>query len=87
MPGCTTQPEPSIARPQAVPSTRTTLREALRTPGSRATAGWGAATSGEGPATWGSGSSRASAFRIEPVGGSSWLSSRRTAERWMSARS
>jgi hypothetical protein len=30
MSGSTTQPEPSMARPQAVPSTRTTLREALR---------------------------------------------------------
>ena len=40
-----------------------------------------------GPVIDGSGSSRASAFRIGPDGGSTWLSSRRIAERWMSARS
>ena len=85
-PGRATHPEPSMARPQAVPSTRTTLREAARTPGERATAGSGGATSGEGPAIEGSGSRRASALRIGPVGGSRRLRSRRIAERWMSSR-
>ena len=37
-PGSATHPEPSIASPQAVPSTRTTLREAALTPGVRAIA-------------------------------------------------
>ena len=37
--GAATQPEPSIARPQAVPSTRTTLRRGARTPGRRSVAG------------------------------------------------
>ena len=46
--------------------------------------GGGADTSGDGPAIDGSGSRRASALRIGPDGGSSTLSSRRIAERWMS---
>ena len=49
--------------------------------------GSGAATPGEGPVIEGSGSRRASAPRIGPDGGSSSFSSRRIAERWMSARS
>src|SRR6185437_14458797 len=86
-PGAAAHPEPSIARPHAVPSTRTTLREAALTPGSRVEPGEGGATSGEGPVIDGSGSSRASASRIGPDGGRIELSSRRIAERWMSARS
>ena len=76
-----------MASPQAVPMTRTTLRDAALIAGAAATRGAGGATSGEGPETWGSGSRRASAFRIGPDGGSSVFSSRRIAERWMSARS
>ena len=62
-------------------------RGARARPARARSAGCGAATSGEGPVIEGSGSSRASAFRIGPDGGSSSLSSRRIAERWMSARS
>ena len=42
-------PEPSIASPQAVPRTRTTLRAAALTAGVRSDPAWGAATSGAGP--------------------------------------
>src|SRR5271155_3180366 len=70
--GSATQPEPSIASPHAVPSTLTTLCEALRTPAACAIAGTGAATFGEGPVIEGIGSSRASALRIGPDGGSTW---------------
>jgi hypothetical protein len=82
-PGWATHPEPSISRPQAVPSTRTTLREAARTPGSRAIAAGGVETLGSGPEIDGNGSRLASTLRIGPLGGSSWLSSLNITERWM----
>ena len=87
-PAPATQPLPSMPRPQAVPSTRTTLRARRRARrGAARIPASGAGTSAAGPRTAGSGSKRASALRIGPDGGSSWLSSRRIAERWMSARS
>ncbi len=69
---------------------RARARRCARPPARRARArcaGAGGATSGEGPVIEGSGSSRASALRIGPDGGSTSFSSRRIAERWMSARS
>ncbi len=49
--------------------------------------GGGAETPGNGPEIEGSGSRLAKTCRIGPVGGNSWLSSLRIAERWISARS
>ena len=70
-PGATTQPLPSIPRPHAVPTTRTTLPAAERTPRAARIPGAGGETSAAGPWTDGSGSKRASAWRIGPDGGSS----------------
>ena len=85
-PGEPTQPLPSIPRPQAVPTTLTTLVRAVMTPRLARIPRRGGGTSAAGPRTDGSGSNRDSALRIGPDGGSSWLSPRRIAERWMSAR-
>src|SRR5262249_22645835 len=51
--GAATQPEPSMPSPHAVPTTRTTLGAAARTPGRRRTAGLGGGTSAGGPARGG----------------------------------
>ena len=82
-----TQPLPCTPRPQAVPSTRTTLRPARRTSGSRAMAESGGGTFGAGPSISGNGSKRASACRIGPDGGRRSFSSLRIAERWIGSRS
>ena len=63
-----TQPLPCTPSPQAVPSTRTTLRRAARTSGSSAIAGSGARTSGWGPRMPGNGSKRASVLSSGPLG-------------------
>ena len=86
-PGAATQPLPSIPSPQAVPYTRTTLGRAAATPPERRTRREGPATSAAGPCTDGSGSSRASASRIGPDGGSSWSSARRIVDPRRSERS
>ena len=57
-----TQPLPAIRKPQAVPSTRTTLGAARRTPGESSSVGSGGATGASGPAMLGNGSTRASIF-------------------------
>ena len=54
---------PRLRRPQAVPSTRTTLGDARRTPAARASRGSGGATGAAGPAMVGNGSTRASTSR------------------------
>ncbi len=84
-PGATTQPEPETPSPHAVPSTRTTLGAARRTPALRRTEGSGGPTRGTGPVMEGNGSTRASA-RKALRGGTSSLSRRRTAERCTSRR-
>src|SRR5207248_4473709 len=56
--GRATQPEPSTERPHAVPTTRTTLGAACRTPGRPSTDGSGAGTIATGPTTAGNGSTR-----------------------------
>src|SRR5947208_17021136 len=61
-PGRATQPLPSIPSPQAVPSTRTTLGAAARTPGRLSTRGSGGRVGTGGPARFGNGSIRPSAF-------------------------
>ena len=63
-----TQPVPSTPTPQAVPSTRTTLGVARRTPGSCTSLGSGGGTDAPGPAIVGNGSMRASALS-RSVGG------------------
>ena len=70
-----------------MPSTFTTLPRAAAAPRVAALPRDGGATSAAGPRTDGIGSIRASACRNGPDGGSSWLSSWRIAERWMSSRS
>ena len=61
-PGRATQPLPSIPSPQAVPSTRTTLGAAARTPGRLSTRGSSGCVGTGGPARLGNGSIRPSAF-------------------------
>ena len=68
-PGAATQPEPSMPSPHAVPRTRTVLRAAARTWGSRAARLLGRGSSGTLPWTEGNGSKRASRFRKLPDGG------------------
>ena len=84
-PGAATQPEPSTPRPHAVPSTRTTLGAASRTPGRRSTPGSGGGTWASGPPRAGKGSSLASACRTVD-GGKRLFSLRRTSERCTSRR-
>ena len=62
--GATTQPLPSTPSPQAVPSTRTTLGAARRTPGCRSTRGSSGRVGTGGPVRLWNGSIRPSAFRI-----------------------
>ena len=85
MPPRATQPEPSTPSPQAVPSTRTTLRLAARTSGSRAIRAVGGATSALGPLICGKGSKRASALSSRPDGGSVSFSAWMIWERWIVA--
>ena len=61
-PGLATQPLPSMPSPQAVPTMRTTLGAAARTPGRARTRGSGASVGTGGPAMLGNGSTRLSAF-------------------------
>ena len=74
------QPEPCTPRPQAVPSTRTTLSPPPA-PRDRGRS-WSpaAARRGAGPVICGSGSKRASAFRIGPEGGRAAFSRWRISE-------
>ena len=62
-PGRATQPLPSMPSPQAVPTMRTTLGAAARTPGRARTVGRRRRSAPGGPASSGNGSTRASAFR------------------------
>src|SRR6266566_1745341 len=84
-PEAATQPEPSIPSPHAVPTTRTTLGAAARTPGTRRTCGFGGATCATGPPSAGNGSNRASA-RNNADGGSKLFSCLRTNDRCTSRR-
>ena len=70
-----------------MPSTRTTLRPAARTSGSRAIFEFGGGTFAAGPRIDGNGSKRASACRIGPDGGSAAFSLWRISERWIGSRS
>ena len=76
-----------MPRPHAVPVTRTVLRVAERTSGSRAIAGVRPPQVGIWPWTAGNGSKRASALRKPPDGGRWSFSDERIFERWMSRRS
>ena len=81
-------PIPATARPQAVPRTRTTLaRAACTSRSARMPARRRRDVGLRAPGCAGNGSTRASAFRIGPDGGSSSFSRLRIAERWMSCRS
>ena len=76
-----TQPVPSTPIPQAIPSTRTTLGAARRTPTACARLGSGGATDAAGPVIAGKGSMRASAFSTS-VGGMNLFSLCSRAEPW-----
>ena len=66
--GPATQPLPDTERPQATPSTRTTLGAAARTPGRRSSAGSGGSAGASGPAIAGNGSTRWIASISRPGG-------------------
>src|SRR5439155_14166799 len=72
--GAATQPLPAMRRPQAEPSTRTTLGAARRTPRECSSAGSGGATGASGPAMLGNGSTRARIFMMLDGGTASYNS-------------